>query len=89
MNPTTLAKFFHTQYLCGASSIQMNLEKTMEYILPRGIMQVECPRVSIINRYKNGTMVNKRKTKQGDIKFTSLIIGYLYRSFMCKIYTHH
>lgn len=60
MDKNTLSKFFHTQYLCGVTSIQMNLEKTMEYILPGGIMQVECPRVSIINRYKNGTMV---KTK--------------------------
>lgn len=35
----------------------MTLEKTMEYILPGGIMNVECPRASLINRFENGTMV--------------------------------
>jgi hypothetical protein len=35
----------------------MTLEKTMEYILPGGIMNVECPRASFINRFENGSMV--------------------------------
>lgn len=43
--------------MCGVISIQMTLEKTMEYILPGGIMNVECPRASLINRFENGSMV--------------------------------
>ncbi|KAG1077146.1 hypothetical protein G6F42_025041 [Rhizopus arrhizus] len=43
--------------MCGVVSIQMTLDKTMEYILPGGIMYVQCPRASLINRYKNGTLV--------------------------------
>ncbi|KAG2195792.1 hypothetical protein INT47_005769 [Mucor saturninus] len=57
VNQSLQARFFHTQYLCGVISIQMTLEKTMEYILPGGIMNVECPRASLINRYDNGSMV--------------------------------
>ncbi|KAI8643527.1 LIM-domain binding protein-domain-containing protein [Parasitella parasitica] len=57
VNQALLARFFHTQYLCGVVSIQMTLDKTMEYILPGGIMYVQCPRASFINRYKNGTLV--------------------------------
>ncbi|CEP08057.1 hypothetical protein [Parasitella parasitica] len=57
VNQALLARFFHTQYMCGVVSIQMTLDKTMEYILPGGIMYVQCPRASFINRYKNGTLV--------------------------------
>ncbi|KAK4520363.1 uncharacterized protein ATC70_008497 [Mucor velutinosus] len=57
VNQSLLANFFHTQYMCGVVSIQMTLDKTMEYILPGGIMYVQCPRASLINRYKNGTLV--------------------------------
>lgn len=57
VNQASQARYFHTQYLCGAVSIQMTLEKTMEYILPGGIMNVECPQASFINRYDNGSMV--------------------------------
>jgi hypothetical protein len=62
INKALLARYFHTQYMCGVLSIQMTLEKTMEYILPGGIMHVECPRASIINRYKNGTLVSLQYT---------------------------
>jgi hypothetical protein len=57
VNQALQARFFHTQYLCGIESIQMTLEKTMEYILPDGIMNVECPRASLIHRFENGSMV--------------------------------
>lgn len=58
VNQALQARFFHTQYMCGIESIQMTLEKTMEYILPGGgIMNVECPRASLINKFENGSMV--------------------------------
>lgn len=57
VNQASQARYFHTQYMCGVISIQMTLEKTMEYILPGGIMNVECPRASLINRFENGSMV--------------------------------
>ncbi|GAA5800219.1 hypothetical protein HPULCUR_005644 [Helicostylum pulchrum] len=57
VNQALQARFFHTQYMCGVTSIQMTLEKTMEYILPGGIMNVECPRASLITKYENGSMV--------------------------------
>jgi hypothetical protein len=63
VNQTLLARFFHTQYMCGVVSIQMTLDKTMEYILPGGIMYVQCPRASLINRYKNGTLVRNVEKK--------------------------
>ncbi|RCH79709.1 hypothetical protein CU098_003944, partial [Rhizopus stolonifer] len=57
INQPLLARYFHTQYLCGISSIQMTLEKTAEYIFPGGIMNVECPRVSFLYKYENGILV--------------------------------
>lgn len=53
-----IARFFYTQYTNGMmTSIQITINKLMEYILPGGIMQVECPQVSILHKYKNGTLV--------------------------------
>ncbi|ORZ23612.1 LIM-domain binding protein-domain-containing protein [Absidia repens] len=54
----SVAKFFHTLYECGVSSIQLTLEQTMEFILPGGQMNVECPRANFIYRYNNGTLVS-------------------------------
>jgi hypothetical protein len=39
----------------------MTLEQTMEYILPGGIMNVECPRASFIHRFGNGGLVKDTK----------------------------
>jgi hypothetical protein len=58
VNQSLLARYFHTHYMCGISSIQMTLEKTAEYIFPGGIMNVECPRVSFVYKYENGIMVS-------------------------------
>lgn len=66
VNQALLARFFHTQYMCGVVSIQMTLDKTMEYILPGGIMYVQCPRASLINRYKNGTLVRNVEEKKAN-----------------------
>ncbi|KAF7722545.1 hypothetical protein EC973_002969 [Apophysomyces ossiformis] len=52
-----LVRFFHTQYDCGVISIQLTLEQTTEYILPGGLMNVECPRARLIHRYDNGSLV--------------------------------
>ena len=65
VNQSLLANFFHTQYMCGVVSIQMTLDKTMEYILPGGIMYVQCPRASLINRYRNGTLVRNYRMEKG------------------------
>ncbi|CAO3591446.1 unnamed protein product [Absidia cylindrospora] len=54
----SVAKFFHTLYECGVSSIQLTLEQTMEFILPGGQMNVECPRANFIYRYSNGSLVS-------------------------------
>jgi hypothetical protein len=53
-----IARLFHTQYMCGMVSLQMTLEQTMEYLLPGGLMNVECPRASLINRFNNGSLVS-------------------------------
>ncbi|CAO3633378.1 unnamed protein product [Cunninghamella echinulata] len=51
-----VARFFHTQYECQVTSIQLTMDQTIEYIVPRG-MCLECPISSFIYRYSNGTMV--------------------------------
>lgn len=51
-----IARFFHTHYQCELESMQLTTDQTMEYFLPTGMM-LECPRSSIIHRYKNGTLV--------------------------------
>jgi hypothetical protein len=55
--PPLQARYFHTNYSCGITSIQMTLEKTMEYILPGGNMNVECPRASLIHKFESGSLV--------------------------------
>lgn len=65
MSQALIARFFLSQYTSGVTSIQMTIDKTMEYILPGGLMQVECPRVSIINKYKNGTLVSYTQSIRG------------------------
>jgi hypothetical protein len=57
VNQSLLARCFHTQYMCGISSVQMTLGKTAEYIFPGGIMNVECPKASIVYKYDNGILV--------------------------------
>ncbi|KAI8096590.1 LIM-domain binding protein-domain-containing protein [Halteromyces radiatus] len=57
MSHYSMATFFYTLYECGVSSIQLTLEQTMEYILPGGQMNVECPRANFIYRYNNGSLV--------------------------------
>lgn len=61
VNQSLIARYFHTQYMCGISSIQMTLEKAAEYIFPGDIMNVECPRVSLVHRYENGILVRHNK----------------------------
>ncbi|CAO3611767.1 unnamed protein product [Mucor hiemalis] len=51
-----IARFFFTHYECDLESIQLTTDQTMEYFLPTGMM-LECPRSSLIYRYKNGTLV--------------------------------
>ncbi|KAI8340189.1 LIM-domain binding protein-domain-containing protein [Chlamydoabsidia padenii] len=51
------ATFFHTLYDCGVTSIQLTLEQTMEYVLPGGQMNVECPRANFIYHYSTGSLV--------------------------------
>ncbi|KAG1449992.1 hypothetical protein G6F55_009905 [Rhizopus delemar] len=57
VNQSLLARCLHTQYMCSISSVQMTLGKTAEYIFPGGIMNVECPKASIVYKYDNGILV--------------------------------
>jgi hypothetical protein len=59
MSHHSMASFFHTLYESGVASIQLTLEQTMEYILPGGQMNVECPRANLIYRYTNGSLVSR------------------------------
>ncbi|KAJ8661665.1 hypothetical protein O0I10_002472 [Lichtheimia ornata] len=51
-----IARIFQTQYQCGVTSIQLTLDQTNIFFMPKGTM-LECPRSSFIYRYDNGSLV--------------------------------
>lgn len=83
-----IARIFQTQYQCGVTSIQLTLDQTNIFFMPKGTM-LECPRSSFIYRYDNGSLVRntfwrKEKGKKGgDLRFFGVSrLSWLGRSLL-------